>query len=284
MKEKKKKKMPLIIKILLILLGIIAALVLTAYIWLQVNRDKIFDLMLQSAGSAEDYLGEDVPAFEVETPDGTKITPETLLDGKELAAIVLYASWCGPCEKEFPEMDKVYQKYQDKMGMVAIDVDTTDTMDSVVKYGEEHDLSFPLAYGVDNDSLGFIKTTSYPTTLIIDRNGKICLWRVGSIPSSEVFEEIVTNFMGDGYTEKHAAYYTFYAVSGPGTEFTVTTKDGTNTYVTDEAGSYSQFYAERDDLLVKVTSVPEGYSITDNGEFKVDAKASIVKLPVAKNK
>ena len=102
MKENKKKKMPLLLKIFLILLGAIAALILAAFIWLQVNRDKIVDSMLTSASQFEDHMGEDIPNFEVETPDGTKITPDSLLEGKELTAVILYASWCGPCEKRVP--------------------------------------------------------------------------------------------------------------------------------------------------------------------------------------
>ena len=282
MKENKKKKMPLLLKIFLILLGAIAALILAAFIWLQVNRDKIVDSMLTSASQFEDHMGEDLPNFEVETPDGTKITPDSLLEGKELTAIVLYASWCGPCEKEFPEMDAVYQKYQDKMSMVAIDVDALDTMDDVVKYGKDHNLSFPLAWGAENESLGFVTTSTYPTTLIVDRNGKICFWRVGSIPNSETFEQIVTTFMGDDYTEKHPGYYTFYSIAGPGVEFTVTTKDGTETYTIGEDGSYSLFTEDREEMTIKVTSVPEGYTVTDGGEIKGNMTSGIIKLPIAK--
>ena len=36
--------------------------------------------------------------------------------------------------------------------MVAIDVDPLDTEESVIEYGEKHGLSFPLAYGGDNES------------------------------------------------------------------------------------------------------------------------------------
>ena len=126
--------MPLLLKIFLVIIGLIAALILAGFVWLRVNQEKILNNMLESVSQFEDHIGEDVPDFELETPDGVKITPDTLLEDKELAAIVLYASWCGPCEKEFPEMDAVYQKYQDKMSMVAIDVDPLDTEESVIEY------------------------------------------------------------------------------------------------------------------------------------------------------
>ena len=88
--------------------------------------------------------------------------------------------------------------------------------------------------------------------------------------------------MGDDYTEKHPGYYTFFSTAGPGTEFTVTTKEGTETYVTGEDASYSLFVEDREDMTVKVTSVPEGFTISDGGEISGDLPSSIIKLPVAK--
>ena len=236
----------------------------------------------EATQSMNTIVGKQSPDFSVPLTDGTTVTLSDLLADHEVVVLNVFATWCGPCEKEFPEMDAVYQKYQDKMSMVAIDVDALDTMDDVVKYGKDHNLSFPLALGAENESLGFVTTSTYPTTLIVDRNGKICFWRVGSIPNSETFEQIVTTFMGDDYTEKHPGYYTFYSIAGPGVEFTVTTKDGTETYTIGEDGSYSLFTEDREEMTIKVTSVPEGYTVTDGGEIKGNMTSGVIKLPIAK--
>lgn len=285
MEEKQgKKKLGCGWKILIGLVGVIAVVAIGVTLWFNLNRGKIVDTMLEDAGNIEDYVGRELPAFDVEQPDGTHITRDDLLEGKEVTAIVLYASWCGPCEKEFPEMDAVYQKYQDKMGMVAIDIDLLDTMEDVQKYQDSHNLTFPLAYGTDNESLDFVDSDTYPTTLIVDRNGIIRFWRVGSIPTAEVFEQIVTSFMGDDYTQAEPAYYTFLAYSKgsvvPGVEFTVTTKSGEQTYVTGEDGSCAVFFDQREDMPVKVTSVPEGVEIVDNGERTTGLVSTLVRLPV----
>ena len=62
-------------------------------------------------------VGDMAPDFEVTTTDGQTVTMKELLDGKDALAVVLFATWCGPCEAEFPGMNKVYQKYQDKFSM-----------------------------------------------------------------------------------------------------------------------------------------------------------------------
>lgn len=226
--------------------------------------------------------GAEAPDFEVTTTDGRTVSMNSLLEGKEVLAVVLFATWCGPCEKEFPEMDKVYQKYSDRMGMIAVNPDALDDEKAVQEYAEKHHFSFPIAKG--NDSLGVIKTTMYPTTLIIDRTGRIGLWRVGSIPDAEAFEKIVTTFMGEDYQPRQLGYYTFMAAAGkntiPGVRFTVTSEKGEETCTTGENGKCDVFTDQPEDLKVKIIEVPEGYSIDDNGEIMSGTGSTCIFLPV----
>ena len=48
---------------------------------------------------------------------------QPFLRNKEVVVLNIFASWCGPCEKEFPDMEKTYQKYKDKMEIVAVSGD-----------------------------------------------------------------------------------------------------------------------------------------------------------------
>ena len=281
--QREKKRLGCGWKILIGFVGTIAALALGAVVWFNLNRDKIVDTMLSNEDQ-EDLVGRELPAFDVELTDGTHVTRDALLEGKDVTVVVLFATWCGPCEEEFPKMDAVYQKYQDKMSMIAIDVDFLDSMDGLKEYQQSHNLSFPLAFGLDNETLDYVTTTTYPTTLIVDRNGVIRVHRVGSIPSEEVFEQLLTPFMGDGYTQAEPAYYTFMAYAKgnvvPGVEFSVTSDAGTQTYVTDESGQCSVFFDQRADMPIKVLSVPEGVEIVDDGQATSGTTSTIVRLPV----
>ena len=269
-------------KILLAVSGLVGIPVLAGYAWFRLNKKKIFDNMIANASNVEDIVGREMPAFDVEQPSGARVTKDMVLEGKEVAAVVLYASWCGPCEREFPEMDSVYQKYRDKMGMVGIDVDILDDMDDVQKYEREHNLSFPLAIG--NESLDFVKTKTYPTTLLVDRNGIIQFFRIGSIPEADTFEKLVTSFMGDDYVPHQPGYYTFVAYSDsnpvPGVEFSVSSRSGTQAYTTGEDGTCSVIVDSREDLLIKVTGVPDVVQLVDGGEKKGGLVSTIIKLPV----
>ena len=277
-KEKKKGgclKVFLIVLLVVVVVGAIAGTVI-------LNKLKKMEKEANDTMKTATYAGQDCPDFEVTTTEGEKVKMSQLLEGKEALCLVLFATWCGPCEEEFPKMDKVYQKYQDKMAMIGLDVDRLDSEEDAKKYADSHGLSFPIAKG--NGTLDFVKAGAYPTTLIVDRNGKIGMHRIGGIPDEETFEKIITTFLGDDYQERQLAYLTFYAMSGkkkiPGVEFTVTNENGTETYVTGEDGTVGVFNDKPEDMKVKVTKVPDGCKIDGDGELSTGIGSIVLQLPV----
>lgn len=280
--EKERKKRSGCRIVLIVIVAIILVAAAAVFIWFKVNEDKIKEAMTtRTVGIA---VGEEAPDLEVTTTDGQTVKLSELREGKDALAVVLFATWCGPCEREFPEMDKVYQKYQDKFAMIGLDTDSLDSDDAAKEYAESHGLSFPVAYVADRPDE--FTSSAYPTTMIIDRNGKVGFCRVGAIQSAETFENIVTTFMGDDYQEKQLAYYTVAAYDSkkkayvPNVEFTVTSEDGTETYNTGESGPVEIFRDKPEDMQIKVISVPDGYQIADNGETSTGLISTYVALPV----
>ena len=263
----------------------LAVIVIVGGIAIYGGYKMLINKKIEDAGKAhtDELVGKEAPDFEVTTTDGKTVKMSELLEGKDALVVVQFASWCGPCKEEFPMMNEVYKKYQDKIAMIALDSDMTlDNDKSAKEYAATYGYSFPIAMA--NDSVGFILANSYPTTIVIDRNGKIGFNRQGMIPKAEDFEQIINTFTGDDYQERALGYYTLYAVNSkgelPGVEVEVTSKDGTQTYTTDEAGYISIFTDEPEDLKVKVTKVPEGCKIKGNGEASTGTQSGFLMLPI----
>ena len=142
--------------------------------------------------------GDTVPDFTVELTDGTTATLSELLKEKDLVVLNLFASWCGPCKREFPEMDAVYQANKDRMEIIAVSADPADTMEVIADYKASNSLSFPM--GLRGDALPSLTVTSFPTTLLIDRNGKVGLVKAGAFMSKEDFESKVNYFLSENYS------------------------------------------------------------------------------------
>lgn len=249
-------------RVVLIILGVLAALGVAGYLGLralvQDQMSKVNNINLSVT------KGQEAPDFVLPLTDGSEAKLSELLKDKEVVVLNIFASWCGPCEKEFPDMEKTYQKYKDKMEIVAVSGDLVlDEMEDMVKYKEEHNLSFPI--GMKNESIDSLKVGGFPTTYIIDRNGRIVFSQSSAFLHEGDFEKVVTSLMGDDYEGKQVALYNFYVTNKDkdrvsGIEIRLYNDTVDETITTGEDGIASYFTQDAQDLKIEILNLPDGYT------------------------
>ena len=148
-------------------------------------------------------LGQAMPDFTVSLTDGTSANLSETLKEKDLVVLNVFASWCGPCEREFPGMESVYQENRDRVEIISVSGDPNDTMDVISDYKSAHGLSFPM--GLAGDGLSFMKVPGFPTTVFIDRDGKVGFVKIGAFASEQDFEEKISYFLSPEYDGKPLA-------------------------------------------------------------------------------
>ena len=141
--------------------------------------------------------GQAMPDFTVSLTDGSSATLSELLKEKDLVVLNVFATWCGPCEREFPEMEKTYQAHSDRMVILSVSGDPDDTMEMIGDYKSSHNLSFPM--GQAGSALDFLTVPGFPTTFFIAGDGKVGFIKVGAFLSGEEFEEKVGTFLSNDY-------------------------------------------------------------------------------------
>ena len=249
-------------RVVLIILGVLAALGVAGFFGLralvQDQMSKVNNINLSMT------RGQEAPDFALPLTDGSEAKLSELLKDKEVVVLNIFASWCGPCEKEFPDMEKTYQKYKDKMEIVAVSGDLVlDEMEDMVKYKEEHNLSFPI--GMKNESIDSLKIGGFPTTYIIDRNGRIVFSQSSAFLHEGDFEKVVTSLMGDDYEGKQVALYNFYVTKNDkdrvsGIEIRLYNDTVDETITTGEDGLASYFTQDAQDLKIEILNLPDGYT------------------------
>jgi thiol-disulfide isomerase/thioredoxin len=107
----------------------------------------------------------------------------TAVDGKafDLAAlkgkIVLvdfWATWCVPCVQELPNVKANYEKYHAK-GFEVVGISADETRDKVDAFLGANPLPWPILHvaGGQHPSMAACKVTSYPTTFLVGKDGKV---------------------------------------------------------------------------------------------------------------
>jgi cytochrome c biogenesis protein CcmG/thiol:disulfide interchange protein DsbE len=103
--------------------------------------------------------------------------------GSREKALVLnfWASWCGPCRMEAPDLRKLYLKYQNQVDFYAINVTTNDNPEAVKAFVEQFKLPFPVPLDTKGEVADKYRINAFPTTYIIDKQGVIRQKMIGMI-------------------------------------------------------------------------------------------------------
>ena len=100
-----------------------------------------------------------------------------------------WASWCPPCRAEMPEFERVWQTYRDQ-GVVLVGVNTSDRGDKAQGFLLESKVSYQNVVDATNDIAVMFAATSLPTTVFIDREGRIVGRRVGAMSAQQVAAQV----------------------------------------------------------------------------------------------
>ena len=118
-------------------------------------------------------VGQFAPEISLPSPEGKEIALSSL-KGK-LVLIDFWASWCGPCRKEMPNVVKIYSKFKNKgfeIYGVSLDQDKEKWMEAITKDGINWPQVSDLKYW-DNVAARIYNVQGIPYTVLIDKDGKI---------------------------------------------------------------------------------------------------------------
>jgi len=111
------------------------------------------------------------------------------LRGK-VVMIDFWATWCGPCVAELPNLVKLYQKYSANPDVVFLSIDTNEPATAIKPFMEKNGYSFTVLIGNQTTVPQQYGVEAIPTKFLIDKNGKIQFKHIGGGPSPKVIDEL----------------------------------------------------------------------------------------------
>ena len=137
--------------------------------------------------------------FELKDTDDKTVT---LADYKGKVTIVnVWGTWCPPCRKEIPHFVDLYKEFKDKgLEIVGINCNEQGSRDQVKKkikdFAKENKIEYKCVLNDEKTEDKIPGFQGYPTTLFLDRTGKVRLMLVGYTPKAKL-EAIITTLLAE---------------------------------------------------------------------------------------
>lgn len=166
----------------------------------QENTENVSGTEEESGSPKETSETEDskvIPALDFTLKDQFGNT-HTLADYKGKTIFLnFWATWCGPCKAELPDIQKLYEKYSEEteeevvvLGVAGPKMGNEKTEEEIIEFLEENELTYPVLMDTDWTLFQGYGISSFPTTFMIDKEGNVFGYVPGQL-SYDIMEDII---------------------------------------------------------------------------------------------
>lgn len=134
-------------------------------------------------------VGDTAPNFTLELEDGsTKKLSD--LKGK-VVWVNFFATWCPPCRKELPHLEKeVYKKFKSRKDFEVLVIGREHSWAEINKFKTDNNYVLPFYSDAKRDAFSKYAKQNIPRNFIIDKEGKIAVVSIGF--NEKEFNKIIT--------------------------------------------------------------------------------------------
>ena len=200
---------------LLLAVALVAAIVAVNAAFKAGPDRQMIARMSRTQSAPSRWHGRLAPDVELPTLDGGRYRLSDDI-GRRVVILNFFATWCGPCRAEMPELERYQRQAGDAVRLVG--VDAQEARELVVSFIDQMKTTFPVViddgvvqrrYGVD----------SFPTTVVIGADGRIKLYEVGMIANTDVALRALVDrersLIASGRGISTEGYRTALAAAGP---------------------------------------------------------------------
>ena len=135
---------------------------------------------------------ETAPALNAKDLEGKPISLDDL-KGK-IVLLNFWATWCGPCRAEIPDLIELQNKYKDQLAIVALATDEDDA-DLVKKFSQKAGINYRVGMSSDELRAAYGGIPALPTSFIIDLQGRVVQKHIG-LNDPSIYELEVRALLG----------------------------------------------------------------------------------------
>jgi len=155
---------------------------------------KNFKGNVSLVASVSPASGENASDFYWYDSNGKKVSLDNL-KGKTIL-INFWATWCGPCKAELPDIENLSRAYASRgLVVIGVSVDKSgNSLTDVSNFASQNGLTYQIVIDNDNVADAYGNINAIPTSFLVDKTGKIVDKWVGT-RGKAFFESTVKKYI-----------------------------------------------------------------------------------------
>jgi len=157
-------------------------------------------LVLASGAAADDESYTRVPTFRAVDLDGERFTLDDLL-GKGPIVVDFWATWCKPCIKELPYVQRIHDDLAESgVQVLAVTIDSPKSQSQVRKFIKSRKFTFRVVMDGEQDVFRKLQGKgTVPYVVVLDAEGNLRYHHTGYRPGDEKeLREVVEELLAEG--------------------------------------------------------------------------------------
>jgi len=137
-----------------------------------IKRGLLAAVLALATSSALPVVAPTTPApdFTLRAMDGPNMRLQE--QRGRVVMINFWATWCGPCRQEMPHLNRLYEKYAPS-GFVLMSINVDDDTRNAAEVAAKLGVKFPVLWDTDKKVSRLYDLATMPSTVLIDRDGKV---------------------------------------------------------------------------------------------------------------
>ena len=132
------------------------------------------------AASDRVEVGQPAPRYSATSLAGDSVSLASLR-GK-VVLMNVWATWCGPCRKEIPELRAIHSAYKDRgLELIGVSVDADGSDDAIRGFLKDFKMDYAIWRDPNESVTALFKMAGVPATFLVDREGVLRWKATGAI-------------------------------------------------------------------------------------------------------
>ncbi len=144
----------------------------------------VSQLLLYRSRAARAPAGVAAPTFSLPDLDGRRVSLASLKG--RVVAVNFWATWCGPCQQEMPELSRIYAENRGKCFELLGVAEESGPRDVVLEAAQRFGATYPILLDDQGKVADAYRIGGYPNTFLIDAAGRVRKVFTGGIDGAEV--------------------------------------------------------------------------------------------------